>query len=427
MRILIATINRNLVGGVEKYLHGLIPSLQERGHEVVLLHENRPDPRLMNVDPAARPIQTWCVAEIGLAAALQSASQWKPGIVYSHGLESASLEGALLEAYPTVLYAHNYYGTCPTGRKCHAFPNARPCDRTIGPACLLLHYPRRCGGWNPATMWSMYQRQSQLNSRLMKFQNILVASHHMYREFRQNGVSAEKLELIPLPATDSAPLLDPPVPKRPDGRLLFVGRLTDLKGVHYLIEAVPQAAEILGRNLRLVIAGDGPERQRLQELAQRLGIAPDFRGWVSTSQKVELMRQADLLVVPSLWPEPFALVGIEAGCLGLPAAGYAVGGIPDWLHPGQTGEHASGDPPTVRGLAEAIAKALGDPDRYMDLCRGAWENSKRFTLREHLARLEPVLAGPSSNRPLPAQTLSALRTPACLPVSEMCGGDPNVS
>src|SRR6202044_2190317 len=110
-----------------------------------------------------------------------------------------------------------------------------------------------------------------------------------------------------------------------------------------------------------------PEQPRLQNLANQLGVAVEFAGWVQTPQKVSLMLQADLLAVPSLWPEPFGLVGIEAGCLGVPSVGYASGGIPDWLVAGQTGELAPGNPPTVDGLADAMVRALASPEHYGEL------------------------------------------------------------
>lgn len=151
----------------------------------------------------------------------------------------------------------------------------------------------------------------------------------------------------------------------------------------------------------MTIAGDGPERQALKQAAEELGIAVEFAGWVNTRQKLALMREADLLAAPSLWPEPFGLVGIEAGCLGLPAVGYAVGGIPDWLIPGETGELAPGDPPTVDGLAQAMIRALAGPAHYNRLCTGAWNLAKRFTLENHLAFLEPILAA-IAREPVPA-------------------------
>jgi glycosyltransferase involved in cell wall biosynthesis len=111
------------------------------------------------------------------------------------------------------------------------------------------------------------------------------------------------------------------------------------------------------------------------------------------------MRLADLLAVPSVWPEPFGLVGIEAGCVGLPAVAYEVGGIAEWLVPGRSGEVAPGDPPTVAGLADAIVRALQDPARHASLRRGAWEVASQFTMAAHMSRLEPILFSVASHRP----------------------------
>jgi glycosyltransferase involved in cell wall biosynthesis len=175
--------------------------------------------------------------------------------------------------------------------------------------------------------------------------------------------------------------------------VLFLGRHTPDKGVDYLIRALPMAAAKLGRSLRLVTAGTGPDLPRLGTLAARLGVPAQFRGWVAENERIDLMREADLLAVPSVWPEPFGLVGIEAGCVGLPAVAYAVGGIPDWLIPRESGELAGGDPPTVEGLAQAMVRALSDQVRYSGLRVGAWRVARRFTMEAHLSVLEPTLQG----------------------------------
>jgi glycosyltransferase involved in cell wall biosynthesis len=105
-----------------------------------------------------------------------------------------------------------------------------------------------------------------------------------------------------------------------------------------------------------------------------------------------LFRTSDLLAVPSLWPEPFGLAGIEAQCVGLPAVGFAVGGIPDWLIDGVTGSLASGDPPTPGGLAAAIVSVLGDWDAYGALAQAAWQRGRERSMQAHLRVLEPLLA-----------------------------------
>ena len=95
---------------------------------------------------------------------------------------------------------------------------------------------------------------------------------------------------------------------------------------------------------------------------------------------------SDLLVVPSLWPEPFGLVGPEAGHSGLPAAAFDVGGIADWLKDGVNGYLAPGDPPSSEGLAKAITRCLSDPANYQCLRQGAIESARHFSMRTHVAR-----------------------------------------
>jgi len=185
--------------------------------------------------------------------------------------------------------------------------------------------------------------------------------------------------------------VQPPQRELPAGRMLFVGRLVDLKGAHYLLRALAVAREKLGKELTLTIAGSGPEEMSLRTLAGRLNLSVRFAGWLDVQDRLKEMRLADLLIVPSLWPEPFALVGIEAGCVGLPAVGYANGGIPDWLAPGESGELASANPPRVEGLAAAMVRALADPEHYRRLCQGAWNRARRLTAASHLDRLLPIL------------------------------------
>jgi glycosyltransferase involved in cell wall biosynthesis len=236
----------------------------------------------------------------------------------------------------------------------------------------------------------MFRVQTDRKASLPQYQAVLVASRHMQEEFLRNGVSADKLHLVPLPTTDLAPDECEPASKAPGGEILFLGRLSPVKGLHYLIQSIPAATEQLKRPLNLTIAGDGPEKAKLQQLALRLRVQARFVGWVDKGKKIDLMRAADVLAVPSLWPEPFGLVGIEAGCVGLPAVGYAVGGIGDWLLPGESGELAPGNPPTVIGITEALVRALANPTHYLDLRRASWRMAKRFTLEDHLDKLESL-------------------------------------
>lgn len=413
MRIAIATFHRNLIGGVEKYLQVLLPALIGQGHEVALLHELPLEPGLERIDPPGGLPVAWCVRDLGLAEIKRLLSGWKPDVVFDQGLEHPSLEDALLELFPTVLFAHNYYGTCGTGSKCHSFPRIQPCERRFGPACAVLHYPRHCGALDPREAWQTFQRQSRRRSSLPRFRFVLVASSHMRDEYLRHGLSADRVHLVPLPGDGEPTESAEPRPQSSPERVLMISRLTPVKGGHFLIPAISHAARILQRPLKLTIAGDGPERPRLEGLAKKSDAAVEFTGWVDGQRRQELLRQTDLLAVPSLWPEPFGLVGLEAGHLGIPAVGYRVGGIPDWLIGGQTGELAPGDPPSVEGLTDAVARALGDQSHYRSLCCEAWRRSRQFTLQAHLEKLQAMLGqaqkgfAPSSLSPVAASSYSS--------------------
>ncbi len=388
MRIAFATAHRHLIGGVERYVEGAMAALSRRGHTVALVCERRetPDAPLMQVDTDA----VWCAAD-GIDDLERNLARWNPDIVFAHGFASNDVERMVLGRWPAVLFAHGYYGTCATGTKRQARPHLHACTRRFGPACLWQHYPRRCGGLNPRVALAGYLTQRARHHALTRYRAVLVGSQHMLAEYRRHGVREEHLHLAPLFPTGVDRNPSPPPPRPFTGQVVVVGRLTELKGVDRSIRAIPLASQRLKRPLALTVLGDGPARQELETLASSIGVAAVFRGWVDAATRTDAMRHADLLLVPSVWPEPFGLVGIEAACVGLPTAAYAMGGITDWLRPGESGELAPADPPTVDGLSDAIVRALRDLDTHAALRLGAWRIAARFTVDQHLAVLEPTL------------------------------------
>lgn len=388
VKILIANANRQVVGGAEMYLRALIPALLAAGHEAGFLYERAPRAGASTVDGDAIP--SW--------SNVSQAAEWRPGIAYVHGLASPALERALLDRFPAVLFAHGYYGTCATGTKRHAWPHVIGCRRRLGPACLVLHYPRRCGGLNPLAALDSYAVQRERRRLLERYRGVCVASRHMRDEYLRHGVPASAIHVLPLP----------PIGIRPDaslgdggfgsGTVLFVGRLTHLKIELHVVDAVARAASRLGRRLTLLAVGDGPARRDLERRAARLQVPATFLPWVEPEERNRLFRSAEILLVPSTWPEPWGLVGLEAACAGLPAVGFASGGIPEWLTAGETGELAPADPPTPEGLAAAMVRALGDRARHDQLRHGAWRRAHEFTLERHLAELVPVLERAAKGR-----------------------------
>lgn len=420
MRIAIVNWSRRKVGGVETYLNSVIPELRRSGHQLAFLHEfDKPTNRERIALPDDVP--SWCVADLGAHAALAALRAWQPDLIYAHGLLSPKLEAAIIRVAPSVFFAHNYYGTCISGAKTFKRPVVTPCNRRFGAECLVQYYPHRCGGLSPLTMLRLYRRQTKRLALLSDYKAIITHSEHMRDEYIRHGIEPERIyDLLyyvshrqqDTLAVEGQPQFNPHLGEmedrtaagkltrikgvRPEWRLLFLGRMDFLKGGAIFLDALPQISAALGRPLRVTFGGDGPERRTWERKAKRLqarhpAVRIEFTGWLVGSHLDSLLDHSDLLVLPSLWPEPFGLVGPEAGLRGVPVAAFAVGGIPNWLIDGFNGHVASGTPPTSAGLAEAVIKCLRDPATHACLGRGATEIAQRFSMERHLSALQTVL------------------------------------
>src|SRR4029450_2402192 len=101
--------------------------------------------------------------------------------------------------------------------------------------------------------------------------------------------------------------------------------------------------------------------------------------------------RASLLAVPGAWPEPFGLVGLEAAALGVPAIAFDVGGIREWLTPGENGYLVEVDPPRACTFADGLGSAFRDPDGLGAMRARSVAIARRWSLHRHLDRLEVIL------------------------------------
>jgi glycosyltransferase involved in cell wall biosynthesis len=124
---------------------------------------------------------------------------------------------------------------------------------------------------------------------------------------------------------------DPPTPRSPEPMFLALGRLTEYKRIDLLLKLWDRVRHVVGG--KLVIAGDGPDRARLQALA---GQDVVFTGRVSEEEKHRLLCSAWLLLHPALI-EGWGIVVTEAAIRGTAAVGFNVAGLRDSVVNGQTG------------------------------------------------------------------------------------------
>lgn len=404
MRLLVVNEMAACVGGAEVHVRHLLAGLRERGHAVAFLHGG-PAPGGLRQEPVAPPdLPGWWTGDPP-DRVLNGVRAWGPDLVYAHRLIDPRVLGPLVEGFPSVFFLHGYFGVCITGARCLKAPRPRPCHRRFGWRCLAWYFPNRCGGLNPWTMWRDFWRERRHQAFLHRFDLLLTHSEHLRDEYVRHGFLRERTRCIPFFVEDP-----------PDGtgfteraksaadtvRLLFVGRFDELKGGALALRALPEIARRTGRRVTLVMAGDGPAASRWRELAASVtggseaggcGVRVEFPGWLVGREKQAAFASADLLLVPSVWPEPFGMTGLEAGARGVPAVAFEVGGVRAWLKPGVNGRLAPGNPPTEAGLAQAVVDALADSEEYSRLREGSRRVASEFGRVRHLEALEREFAG----------------------------------
>ena len=396
MRIAVATRTSDIIGGVEVYLDGLIPALHLEGHEIALVTERAGTPGVAGIADRARHLGEYLpIDEVGLENTCHTLRMWRPDIVFAHGMANPAHDEQISKTGPVVFFMHGYHGTCISGTKCITLPTMRPCHRTLGVQCLVRYYPQRCGGLSPFTLWQNYVLQMRRLRMLRSRTAVVTHSDHMRRELIRHGVEDRRVHLLPFgvpriagAARPRCLVADAPL------RLACVARLDAIKGVHLLIEAAALVSERIGRSVHVQIVGDGPERHRLVAQAARVSrrhdVSFDFVGWVARASLESVLSSAHLLAFPSAFAEPFGLVGAEASQFGLPVVAFDHGGTKEWLRHRVNGCVASGTPPSASSLGSAIVACVSSPETYARLQAGALQESARFSLAAHIARLTQV-------------------------------------
>jgi glycogen(starch) synthase len=185
------------------------------------------------------------------------------------------------------------------------------------------------------------------------------------------------------------PVLD--ISAVPDGppRLLCIGRLDEHKGFDLAIAALARLRE-RHPSVRLAIAGDGPERNRLIALACALGVndSVDFLGNVSRDRIAVLLRECTVVVMPSRY-EGLPLVALEAAWAGRPIVAADSPGLSDAVVPGETALMVpAGDPDA---LARAIAGLLVDASHVRALgLKARAMAADRYSLKRCVDEYETV-------------------------------------
>ena len=236
---------------------------------------------------------------------------WRPDVVHAHNLQGFSVSGwvaARRLRVPLVQTLHDYYVACPRSAMWRPGRGncATPCTE-----CKAFAAPRRALGHLPTEITCVSRRVMQ------RVAGAGVFGDRTARIIRGNNPDASPAPSAPRP--HGAPL-----------RLGFIGRLDPLKGVETLLGVV--AALPVGA-VTLDVAGRGePGYEAALQAGRPAGVR--FLGQVAPAA---FFAEIDLLMVPSVWEDPFPRVFHEALAFGVPSLVSPLGGLPEVVEPGHTG------------------------------------------------------------------------------------------
>lgn len=380
-------------GGTEKYLFNICKSLEELGHEVVIVSSSEKE----SIHIPGRK-EYFVKGTYGLRSGLEIKGLYEelinkenPDIVHLHNTQfflSPLILKYLLRAKPVVKIVHDIRLFCP-GLRWKVIPDSGEiCNYPMGLTCFkngcYPFYPEKRGPlWNLYTFFLMtYELKISKN-----IDRIIVPSSYIKEQLVRNGFPKDNIAVIPH-SIDIVPIQEKEIKDSRSKNILFVGKLDHIKGILQFIECLSLLKE---RNWMAEIIGEGNLRKDATTLVHKLGLNDrvHFFGNLSKEELNKHYASCAMVVIPSIVPESFGLVGIEAMSFGKPVVAFDSGGIEEWLVHNETGFLVRRG--NVRELADRISQLLEDASLAKKMgIKGQQRVNEHYRKETHFKRLLTV-------------------------------------
>ncbi|MEZ4751103.1 MAG: glycosyltransferase family 4 protein [Bdellovibrionota bacterium] len=309
---------------------------------------------------------------------LDFAAAAHPDVVHFVEQFDPRILNAVSRRYPAVLTAHTVAPTCPASGRVTV---NGACGAKSGWSCLLGHQRQSClshfkNDFYRAHAIYEYQRKKSATKRL---NYVLANSHYTENLLHYDGFSPANVRFVPnpvfVPAAAKRETSDEPL-------LVTTSRLHPLKGIGTLLDAL---SELKGKRWQLWVCGDGPERARLEEKTQRLGLQDRVRflGQLGYEKAGEIVSKATVLLQPNVGPETFGLSVAEASSRGIAVLTSNLPALNEIIEDGVNGFLCPpGDSETLRDRLVKVLESRDLQNHFAD--NGPRLMRERFSPAAHL-------------------------------------------
>jgi glycosyltransferase involved in cell wall biosynthesis len=302
----------------------------------------------------------------------------RPDVLHLHNpyplLSPAIVTAAHRRGLPVVQTVHNYRHVCTPGIY---FRDGRVCTDCRGKAFGWPGVRHACYRGSRAQSLVMATSLAANRGTWRRIPTYVALTDVIADHLRDFGIPDERIVVKPNGVPDPGP-----PPSTLGAGFVFVGRLTEEKGLRLLLDAWRRHP--VGALGPLKIIGDGPLRSVAESAAAERSDV-EFTGQLPGAAVRDAIRAAAVLVAPSTWPDVLPTVIIEALANGRPALGTDLGGIPFVI--GSAGWVAA---PTVDTLADGLAKAAAEAPGLTAAARSRYEED--FTPEVNVRRLLELYA-----------------------------------
>lgn len=378
MKILVVHNAYQLAGGEDSVVRNEVALLQKHGHEVQLhLVSNDSVRGIIGKISAALGVVFSPLSYFRIRKLLKAQ---QPDIVHVHNffplISPAVFYACKATRTPVVMTLHNYRLVCPTALLMH---DGKVTERSLkhGPWWTIpkrVYRDSYIGTLMLALMIAVHKTLGTWNRTVGRF---ILLSQFSISKFVQAGINPRFLSIKPnFVDVEQAP-------EQPRKGFLFVGRLSQEKGIDVLLNALRNLAESPDQpSIEVAVAGDGPLADQVKQsvpLVKPLGSlkTEEVRQWMSSS---------NALILPSVWYEGFPMVIVEAYACGLPIIASRIGALAELIEDGVTG--LLFNPGDAVDLAAKIQWASQHPEKIKSmglLARQRYE--ERYTSQKNYEAL----------------------------------------
>jgi len=381
MKILLVHNYYQLPGGEDAVFDHDRKILEQGGHEVLTYCRSNNELSEMSLAQRMLSLDSFISSGQTKREIAELLRRHKPDLVHVYNtftmITPAVFDACRQAGVPTVLAVQNYRLLCPTAT---LFREGKICNecQEHGLWNSVKHACYRESRFTTAAMalsLETYRRRGTWNTHVDAY---IVPSQFVKQKLTETSIPKAKVFLRPNFLSS-----DPKPRKSPGSYALFVGRLSQEKGLCTLLNAWKLARV----DMPLRIVGDGPLRPSIESQIAASGLNNVvLSGWLDRSAVHRAIQQAQFLIFPSEWYEPFGLTIVEAFACGVPVIGSRLGAVQELIDDNRTGLLFSAS--NAEDLAKKINWAFTHPEELRAMGHAARQKyEQQYSAEVNYARL----------------------------------------